>query len=146
MASEDLLRANIAASLLDAKSDAVVACDRDGIIRFWNPGAARIFGFPADETIGESLDLIIPERLRARHWDGYRGMMTSGQSQYGEGHILSVPGRRKDGSQVSVEFTINVLRNDQGNVTHLIAIMRDVTERFEEMKRLRARLRDKTAL
>jgi PAS domain S-box-containing protein len=140
----DVLRARVANAVLDARSDAIIACDRDGIIRFWNPGAARIFGFTAEDALGRSLDIIIPERLRARHWEGYRRMMTTGQSRYADSQLLSVPGCRKDGSQVSVEFTINALKNDLGEPTHLVAVMRDVTERFDEMKKLRAQLRDKT--
>jgi PAS domain S-box-containing protein len=146
MASDPPTRADFANVVLESRSDAIIACDRDGIIRFWNPGATRIFGFSAEEAVGQSLDIIIPQRLRARHWDGYHGMMASGRSRYGEGHVLSVPGCRKDGSQVSVEFTITVLKNDQGSVTHLVAILRDVTVRFEEMKKLRAQLREKTAV
>ena len=138
-----MLRTLIADAVLDARSDAVVASDRDGIIRFWNPGAERIFGFAAEEALGRSLDIIIPQRLRARHWDGYRRTMSTGESRYGESDVLAVPGCRKDGAQISVEFTISVLKDAHGAVTHLVAVLRDVTARFEETKRLRAALRDK---
>src|SRR5215469_12707265 len=90
------LRARLADAILDAASDAIVACDRDGIIRFWNPGAERLFGHSSADAVGCSLDLIIPERLRQRHWDGYRRVMTTGETRYGSGDMLSVPAVRKD--------------------------------------------------
>jgi PAS domain S-box-containing protein len=136
------LRVRVADAILDAEADAIVACDRDGMICFWSPGAARIFGFAADEALGRSLDIIIPERLQARHWEGFHQMMDSGRSRYPEGHLLAAPGRRKDGSQVSIEFTVVTLKDEAARVAHIVAIMRDVSERFEEMKALRKQLRD----
>src|SRR5205085_11970167 len=94
----------IAQALLGAASDAIVATDRDGIIRHWNSGAERIFGHTAAEAVGQSLDLIIPENLRARHWEGYRHVMQTGRSRYGEGDLLAVPGLPKDGSRGSRQF------------------------------------------
>src|SRR5215210_9284196 len=101
----DLAR-TVADSILAASADAVVATDRAGIIRIWNPGAQRIFGHRADEALGQSLDLIIPERLRARHWEGFHQVMATGRSHYGEGDLLSVPGLRQDGQRIALEFTI----------------------------------------
>lgn len=131
----------IAAAVLGTSADAIVACDRDGMIRFWNPGACRIFGFSAEEAVGQSLDIIIPERLRARHWDGYRKVMAGGQSRYGDGELLSVPSQRKDGAKLSIEFTIVALKDASGRMSGIAAVMRDVTARFEEMKALRRQLR-----
>jgi len=127
-------------ALLNSASDAVIATDREGRIIFWNPGAERIFGFSADEVVRQSLDLIIPENLRARHWAGYRHTMEIGTSRYGHGDLLSVPGLTKDGRRVSVEFTIVMLRNEQQQVTGTVAVMRDVTKRFEEVRELRRQL------
>jgi len=110
------------------------------MIRFWNRGAERIFGHAADAAIGRSLDLIIPERLRQRHWDGYRHTMATGQSRYGEGDLLSVPALRQDGATISVEFTIAPLKSPAGQMIGIVAIMRDVTVRFEEMRALRRKL------
>ena len=135
-------REHVAAALLAMRSDAVVAADPDGIIRFWNPGAERIFGHAAADAIGRSLDLIIPERLRQRHWDGFRHTMATGQSRYGEGEMLSVPALRRDGATISVEFTIAPLKSDDGRMAGIIAIMRDATTRFEEMRALRRKLAD----
>jgi PAS domain S-box-containing protein len=134
------LRARVADAILDTASDAVIVCDRDGAICLWSAGAERIFGFTAEQALGRSLDIIIPERLQARHWDGFRKMMASGQSRYPQGHLLSAPGRRNDGAQVSVEFTAVALKDADGAVAHIVAIMRDVTARFEEIKALRRQL------
>ena len=130
----------LAEAILSTNSDAIIAADKEGIIRFWNPGAERIFGYTSGAAIGQSLDLIIPERLRKRHWDGYNHVIKSGESRYGQGDILAVPGIRKDGSGVSIEFTIVPLRNGTGELTGLAAIMRDVTKRFEEMRTLKQKL------
>jgi PAS domain S-box-containing protein len=130
----------IAEALLSTRSDAIIAADRDGVIRFWNPGAERIFGHAAGDAIGRSLDLISPERLRQRHWDGFRHTMETGRSRYGEGEMLSVPALRRDGATISVEFTIVPLKSDGGQMTGIIAIMRDVTKRFEEVRALRRKL------
>jgi PAS domain S-box-containing protein len=136
----DLTEASIAGAILGANADAIVASDREGIIRFWNPGAERIFGHGAAEAIGQSLDLIIPERLRERHWQGYRQVMATGQSRYGAGELLSVPAQHKSGARISVEFTITAVRSAAGEVTGLVAVMRDATARFEEIKALRQKL------
>ena len=126
-------------ALLASSSDAIIATDRDGRITFWNPGAERIFGFAASEAVGKSLDLIIPENLRARHWEGFRHVMETGVSRYGEGDLLSVPGLTRDGRRISVEFTIAMLRDEAG-VAGTVAVMRDITKRFEELRDLRRRL------
>jgi PAS domain S-box-containing protein len=91
----------VAEAILSTRSDAIIAADRDGIIRFWNPGAGRLFGYSPDEAISRSLDLIIPERLRRRHWVGYRRVMETGKSRYGEGEVLSVPAVRKNGVTIT---------------------------------------------
>src|SRR4051794_18872249 len=130
----------LAHALLNSASDAVVATDREGAIRHWNPGAERIFGFAAAEAIGRSLDLIIPEPLRARHWEGYREVMATGESRYGHGDLLSVPGLAKDGSRISLEFTVVPLNDASGRIDGVVAVMRDVTKRFEEMRALKKKL------
>lgn len=137
----------LADAVLHSGSDAIVASDKGGIIRYWNPGAERIFGYASADAIGQSLDIIIPERLRARHWEGYRQVMATGESRYGHGDVLAVPGVRKDGARVSLEFTIVPLRDEAGQMIGMAAIMRDVTVRFEEMRTLRRKLAetDKTA-
>jgi PAS domain S-box-containing protein len=96
-----------------------------------------MFGFTETEALGHSLDTIIPESLRTRHWDGYHATMRTGQSRYGDGQLLSVPAMRKDGARISVEFTIVPFTDDAGPMIGIAAIMRDVTARFEELRALR---------
>jgi PAS domain S-box-containing protein len=134
----------IAQAVLLTRSDAIISADRDGIICFWNPGAERMFGHVSGEAVGRSLDLIIPERLRRRHWDGFRQTMETGRSRYGEGDLLSVPALRKDGTTISVEFTIVLLKSEPVGVRGIVAIMRDVSRRFEEMRQLRRKLAEVT--
>jgi PAS domain S-box-containing protein len=132
----------LARALLGTNSDAIIAADKDGVVRFWNPGAERIFGYTSEDAVGQSLDIIIPERLRKRHWDGYQQVMEGGESRYGHGDILAVPGIRKDGAAISVEFTIVPLTNEAGRLNGVAAIMRDVTKRFEEVRALKRKLAD----
>jgi PAS domain S-box-containing protein len=133
-------RDQLANSLLASEAEAIVAVDRDGLIWFWNPGAQRIFGFSEAEAIGQSLDLIVPDALRARHWSGFERVMASGETRYGSGDVLAVPALAKDGRRISVEFTIALLRDDLGAPSGMAAILRDVTARFEEMRALRGKI------
>ena len=126
--------------LVSGMADAIIYADAEGTIRFWNRGATRIFGFAEAEAIGCSLDILIPERLRARHWEGFSATMQTGQSRYGEGQMLAVPAIRNDGTQISVEFTIVPFTDDSGQMIGIVAIMRDTTARFEELRSLRRQL------
>jgi PAS domain S-box-containing protein len=128
----------LARTLLADLPDAVIYADRDGAIRFWNPGAERIFGFNKTEAIGRSLDIIIPERLRKRHWDGYAHMMQTGRSSHSPDELLAVPAVTKAGESVSIQFTVAPVHDDAGHLTGIVAVLRDVTATFREMKRLRA--------
>lgn len=132
----------LAEALLTMESDAIIATDHAGIIRFWNPGATRIFGFSVDEAMGQSLDLIIPPNLRARHWEGFHRVMATGESHYGHGDLLSVPAQTKSGQRISVEFTIAVPRDQARRPSGTVAILRDVTKRFEEVRTLKRQLAD----
>src|SRR6516225_511705 len=120
--------------------DAVVFADTAGKIRFWNCSATRIFGFEASEALGQTLDLIVPERQRARHWEGYDRVMAGTASRYGEGVLLAVPAMRKDGRRISIEFTILPLHDAAGTILGITAFLRDVTDRFEELRSLRREL------
>jgi PAS domain S-box-containing protein len=119
--------------------DAIIVADLEGIIRLWNRGATEIFGHPAEKTLGQPLDLIIPAPLRERHNQGYRRVMATGRTRYGH-DLLAVPGLRRDGARISVEFTITLLKGDKGQVVGVAAIMRDVTSRWEKEQELRKRL------
>ena len=130
----------LARRLLAGMPDGLVVSDADGIIRFWNAGAERIFGFSADEAIGQSLDIITPERLRARHWAGYHETMRTGKTKYGAGDLLSVPALRKDGSRISIQFSIVPIAGPNSGLQGIAAIMRDVTADFEARKALQREL------
>ena len=128
---------HFAEQLVAGMADAVIYADATGMIGFWNDGATRVFGFAEPEAIGQPLDLIIPESLRQRHWDGFNATMRTGQSRYAAGDLLSVPAIRKDGTRISVEFTILPFRNADGSMQGIAAVLRDVTPRFEELRALR---------
>ena len=125
--------------VLEALGDAVVICNRDGVIRFWNAAAERLFGFAPTEALGSSLDLIIPERLRARHWAGFEKALATGQTRY-EHDVLRVPATHKDGRALSIAFTVGLLLGPERKVTGLVAVIRDDTKRFAEERDLRKRL------
>ncbi len=120
-------------------SDAIIFADGDGVVRLWNAGAERIFGFRADEMVGKSMDPIIPENLRERHWEGYDQTMKTGRTQYSR-NLLAVPALRKDGTRISIEFTIALIRDANGKLLGPAAILRDVTARWNQDKELRKRL------
>jgi PAS domain S-box-containing protein len=124
-------------TLVHETSDAIVYADAEGRIDFWNKGAERIFGFAASEAIGKSLDIIIPENLRKRHWGGFEETVRTGKTRYAGGALLAVPALRKDGTRISVEFTILPFRDRRGRILGIAATLRDVTKQFEEMKVLR---------
>ena len=123
--------------LVQNAADAVIYADAQVVIGVWNKGAERIFGFSEGEAIGQSLDIIIPENLKVRHWRGWQETMRTGSTRYGAGDLLSVPALRKDGARISVEFSILPFRDANGAITAMGAIMRDVTRRFDELKALR---------
>lgn len=129
---------DLAARILDGSPDAILICDREGIVRYWNRGAERVFGFANAEILGGSMNLIIPKRLRARHWAGWDTAMRTGVTTYDDGELLSVPALHNDGRQISIEFSIQLLKGPNGQVEWVVAILRDVTERFKRDKALRA--------
>ena len=131
---------DVAARILDGSPDAVLVCDRTGTVRYWNMAAERVFGFGETEAVGASMDLIIPDRLRARHWAGWDAAMKSGTTRYGEGQLLAVPALHKDGRQISIEFSIQLLKGVDDAVEWVVAFIRNVTERYDREKRLRAHL------
>ncbi|HET8725520.1 MAG TPA: PAS domain S-box protein [Anaeromyxobacteraceae bacterium] len=126
-------------SIVEGAGDAILFADREGVIRYWNAGAAAVFGWSAVEALGNSMDLIIPERLRGRHWSGWDQVMKSGHTRYGR-DILAVPAARKDGAPLSIEFTIQLVWDDRGTLLGASAIIRDVTERFQRDREMRRRL------
>jgi PAS domain S-box-containing protein len=125
--------------LVAAVGDAIIVCDPSGAITLWNPAAQYMFGFSQSEAVGQSLDLIIPERLRQRHWDGYRKTMETGQTRYGH-DVLRVPGVHKDGRAMSISFTVALLYSVDKKITGIASVIRDETAKFNEDRALRKRL------
>lgn len=125
--------------IVDGAPDVVIFADREGAIRLWNSGAEKMFGYNSSEALGQSLDIIIPERLRERHWSGYRQVMASGVTRYGE-QLLAVPAMRKDGARISIEFTIVLVRDEKGEPIGSAAVIRDVTARWQKDKALKEKL------
>ncbi len=118
---------------------AIVFADSNGIIRLWNTGAAAMFGYRAEDATGQTLDLIVPERQRARHWEGYHKVMATGATKYGR-ELLAVPALTKDGRRISIEFSIALMRAPTGELLGAAAIMQDVTARWQQQKDLKERL------
>lgn len=125
--------------LVEQIGDAIVASDANGAITLWNPAASRMFGHTEAEALGQSLDLIIPQRQQQRHWDGYRKTMQTGITKYGN-DVLRVPAVHKDGHTLSIAFTVAMLYTPDKNVAAIVAVIRDETTRFAEERNLRKRL------
>ncbi len=133
--------------IVENSNEGIIFSDREGIIRLWNKGAELIFGYTAEEALGKMLDLIIPEKHRARHWEGYIRVMREGSTRYAN-EMLSVPAIRKDGKRISIEFSVIIIREDD-RIEGVAAIIRDVTSRWEkekEMKQYIATLEDKLGI
>src|SRR5882762_9210614 len=127
--------------LVTAIGDAIVVTDAAGAIILWNPAAERMFGFTPSEAIGQSMDLIIPERLRKRHWEGYEKTMATGQTKYGT-DLLKVPAAHKDGRTLSIAFTVAMLMSAEGKPAAIAAVIRDETVRFNDDRALRKKVAD----
>ena len=126
-------------SLVAALGDAVVACDASGAIVFWNPAAERLFGFEESEALGQSLDIIIPQRLQQRHWDGYQKTLETGPTKYGH-DVLRVPAVDKSGRDMSIAFTVAMLFSSDGKPEVIVSVIRDETARFKKDRDMRKRL------
>jgi PAS domain S-box-containing protein len=122
------------AQLVCDLADAVVISDSEGVITFWNDAATTLFGWPAADAVGRSLELIIPDRLRTRHQEGYRRVMDTGHTQYG-GRVLEVPALHRDGHTISIAFTVTLLTvpGRQAPVG-VAAVIRDDTERWKQRR------------
>lgn len=121
--------------------DAVIYADRDGIIRLWNSAAQNIFGFTEHEAVGQSLDLIIPEKHRRPHWDGWDKVLQTGETSYGR-EPLTVPGLNSAGERISLSFSITILTDSDGEIEGIAAVLHDVTEQWHKQRALRRRIRD----
>lgn len=129
------------AAMVSAMGDAVVVCDTQGRVAVWNAAAERIFGFTQAEALGQRMDMIVPERLRKRHWDGYDQSMQTGKTRYAH-DVLRVPAVDKAGNNLSIAFTVFMLYDAQGQVTACGSVIRDETDRFAQDRALRKRITD----
>ena len=126
-------------NFLQAAGDAIIAAGPDGKIVFWNTAAERIFGHSLSEALGQSLDLIIPERFRQRHWQGYRQVMETGETRYGS-DVLRVPATHKEGRALSIAFTVTLIYSPDRRIETIVAIVRDETKRWQDEQALRKRI------
>jgi PAS domain S-box-containing protein len=126
-------------NLVDHIGEAVIISDRDEKIIYWNASAQRIFGYSSAEALGQTLSIITPERFRERHTKGYMHTMDTGKTKYGN-TLLRVPAEHKNGATISIAFSVTMLMNEQNQPIAIAAIIRDETERFQEERRLKAKL------
>jgi PAS domain S-box-containing protein len=127
--------------MVAAIGDALVVCDREGRVIVWNAAAERLFGWTEAEAMGQRMDMIVPERLRQRHWDGYDKSMETGKTRYAH-DVLRVPAVNKAGQDLSIAFTVFMLYGEDGQVTACGSVIRDETQRFAEDRQMRKRLRE----
>jgi len=130
---------------LQGAGDGIIAAAPDGTIVFWNAAAERIFGYTATDALGQSLDLIIPERFRQRHWQGYQRVMNTGQTRYGA-DVLRVPAVRKDGRALSIAFTVTLMYSRERQIDAIVAVVWDETSRWQEEQALRKRIAELEAI
>lgn len=129
--------------LLRCMPEALIFSDLDGIIRIWNPGAETVFGFTAIEAIGQSLDLIIPERLRKAHWEGFNKAVARGSTIPGRTSLIT-RSLHKSGEQIYVDMSFAMVKNQTGKMLGSMAVARDATKRYTEEKNLRRQLAELT--
>ena len=137
--NDSLTHQSLCESIVGQTSIAIIFGDREGVVRLWNAGAEAMFGWSAAEVLGKPMDMIIPEKHRARHWEGYFHVMETGLTKYGHS-VLAVPALTKDGRRISIEFNVALLKDTDGRVLGAAASIQDVTARWERDKALRSRL------
>lgn len=125
--------------LIEAAGDAIMACDAAGNIVLWNAACERMFGYAQAQALGQSLDIIIPQRQQARHWEGYHVTMASGKTKYGSS-VLRVPAVHQDGHTLSIAFTVSLMHSADGKVSAIVAVVRDESVKFAEERALRKQI------
>jgi PAS domain S-box-containing protein len=132
-------KVNLFQAIVEQAPDAIIFADRDGAIQIWNHGAETVFGYAAAEVLGKSLDVIIPERLRRAHWEGFRRAIDTGQTKYGN-RVLTTRSIHKNGSKLYVDLSFGLVRDGSGVVTGALAVGRDCTARYLSEGALRTRV------
>ena len=130
-----------AANILRSMPEALIFCDLEGTIRVWNGGAEKVFGFSAAEAVGKSLDLIIPERMRKAHWDGFNQAIARGDVKPGRTSMIT-RSLHKSGEHIYVDMSFAMVKDAAGRLIGSMAVARDATARFTEEKNLRKQLMD----
>ncbi|MGE0059976.1 MAG: PAS domain-containing protein [Dehalococcoidia bacterium] len=120
---------DIARLILDQAPDAIIFAGIDGTVQEWNAAAEQIFGHSCDEAMGQSLDLIIPERFRESHWTAFDAAIAAGKTRL-NGKALPTRSMRKDGTTIYVELSFGVVLDSEGTAIGALAIARDITEKF----------------
>lgn len=127
----------LAERVLACMMEAVIHADRQGLIELWNPAAETMFGFSAAEAIGQSLDIIIPERLREAHWRGFHAAIASGRTRL-NGRPTVTRALHKSGATLYVEMSFAMVCATSGEVIGSVAVARDATERVQREKAARS--------
>ena len=127
--------------LVEQSPDATIYSDKQGLIRVWNQAAAQMFGFSAEHALGQSLDIIIPETLRAMHWRGFNAAIAAGVTKH-SGKPMATKALRADGSEFYAEMGFALVFNDQGEVVGNLALAPDISQRYEKDSAERLRLRE----
>ncbi|CAN5610725.1 hypothetical protein BH11ARM2_BH11ARM2_32380 [soil metagenome] len=112
-------------AIIESSDDAIASKDLDGIIQSWNLGAERLFGYTAEEAIGQPMTLIIPEERRAEE-DMILGRVRRGEKV---DHFQTVR-RRKDGTLIDVSVTVSPVADDTGKIIGASKIARDISDRI----------------
>ncbi len=133
-----------AVQILRSMPEALILCDLDGIIRVWNHGAEKIFGWTAAETIGQSLEMIIPERMRKAHWDGFQQALARGGIKPGRTSMIT-RSLHKSEEFIYIDMSFEMVHDEAGQMLGSLAVVRDATKRFNEEKALRKQLAELTA-
>ncbi|MDQ2778833.1 MAG: PAS domain S-box protein [Pseudomonadota bacterium] len=133
MALQPPATAALDAAIVEHMSGAVVYANREGVVERWNASAAAMFGFSADEAVGQRMDMMVPEHLRAAHWRGFEAAMQSGTLRL-SGRATLTRGVHKSGRKLYAEMSFSLVRDAAGAVDGSVAVARDVTERVESAK------------
>jgi len=128
-----------ASEIIQGMSDALIFSDREGITRVWNPGAEALFGFTAEEAVGQSIDLIIPEAMREMHWKGYHRAVSEGKTRYGRRSMVT-RALTKNGETVYVDISFALVFHEDGSVAGSVAVASDANERYLKEREMKKRL------
>jgi PAS domain S-box-containing protein len=128
-------------AMVQQAPEAIILADRGGLIRVWNRGAENVFGFSAAEALGNSLDMIIPERFREAHWRGFYMAIDSGRTRYSD-KVLTTRSLHKERGRLYVDMSFSLIKDAAGEILGALAVARDATARRLEENALRARVAD----